>query len=108
MQLKQKDLCTFSKDLYGEDAVTDQKCQKWFAKFRAGDFSPDNAPQLGRLVEVDNNRIKTLTENNHCYNTEEIADVLKTFKSIKLLVKVKNVSFILWKKLHGLFGQSDL
>ena len=30
--------------VYGEGAVTDQMGQKWFAKFRAGDFSLDNAP----------------------------------------------------------------
>ena len=60
MQLKQKDLCTFSKDLYGEDAVTDQKCQKWFAKFRAGDSSLDEAPWSGRPVEVDSDQTKTL------------------------------------------------
>ena len=39
--------------MYGEGAVTDRMCQKWFAKFRAGDFSLDNAPQSGRPVEVD-------------------------------------------------------
>ena len=33
--------------VYGEVAVTDQKCQRWFAKFCAGDFSLDNAPQSG-------------------------------------------------------------
>ena len=27
----------------GEGAVTDQTCQKWFVKFRAGDFSLDDA-----------------------------------------------------------------
>ena len=27
--------------VYGEGAVTDQTCQKWFADFRAGDFSLD-------------------------------------------------------------------
>ena len=31
--------------VYGEGAVTHQTCQKWFAKFRAGDFSLDDAPQ---------------------------------------------------------------
>ena len=36
------------KKAYGEGAVTDQMCQKWFVKFHAGDFSLDNAPQLGR------------------------------------------------------------
>ena len=39
--------------VYGEGAVTDQTCQKWFAKFRAGDFSLDDAPWSGRPTEVD-------------------------------------------------------
>ena len=30
--------------VYGEGAVTDRTCQKWFAKFHAGVFSLDNAP----------------------------------------------------------------
>ena len=28
----------------GEGAVTDRTCQKWFARFHAGDFSLDDAP----------------------------------------------------------------
>ena len=52
-------------------------CQKWFAKFCAGDFSLDNAPQLGRPVEVDSNQIETLIENNQCYTMWEIPDLLK-------------------------------
>ena len=34
----QKKICT----VYREGAMTDQTCQKWFAKFRAVDFSLDN------------------------------------------------------------------
>ena len=60
---KKKKICT----VYGEGAVTDWTCQKWFAKFRAGDFSLDNAPQLDRPVEVDSDQIETLSENNQCY-----------------------------------------
>ena len=86
--------------VYGEGAMTDQACQKWFAKFCARDFSLDNAPQLDRIVEVDSDQIKTLIGNNEYYTTWEIADILKISKSIKLLVKMKNVSFILWKKLN--------
>ena len=44
----------------GEGAVTDQMCQKWFVKFRAGDFSLDDAPRLGKPVEADSGQIKTL------------------------------------------------
>ena len=83
--------------MYGESAVTGRTCLKWFAKFHAGDFLLDNAPQSGRAVQVDNNQIKTLIENNQCSTMQEIANILKVSKSIKLLVKIKNVSFILWK-----------
>ena len=51
----------------GEGAVTDWTCQKWFAKFRAGDFLLDDAPRLGRPVEVDSDQIETLIENNQQY-----------------------------------------
>ena len=93
MQLKQKKICA----VYGEGAVTDETCQKWFEKFHTGNFSLDNAPQSGKPVEVDSNQIKTLIENNQRYTTQAIANILKISKSIKLLVKMKNVSCILQK-----------
>ena len=92
--------------VYGEGAVTDQMCQKWFAKFLAGDFLLDDTPQLARPVEVDSDQIKTLIENNQHYTMWEIANILKISKSIKLLAKMKNVYFILWKKTNGIFGQT--
>ena len=75
----QKKICA----VYGEGAVTDRTCQKWFAKFCAGDFSLDDAPRSGRPVEVDNDQIETLIENNQRYATQEIADILKIFIQIK-------------------------
>ena len=59
--------------MYGEGAVTDQTCQKWFAKFRTGDFLLDYAPWWGRPIKVDSNQIKTLIENNQCYTSWERA-----------------------------------
>ena len=67
-----KKLCA----VYGEIAVTDWTCQK-FVKFPAGDFSLDDAPQLGRPVEVDSKQIETLIENNQHYTTTEMADIFK-------------------------------
>ena len=63
--------------VYGEGAVTDPTCQKGFAKFHAGDFSLEDAPQAGRPVEVDSGQIETLIENNQCYTPWERADILK-------------------------------
>ena len=63
--------------VYGEGAVIDQTCQKWFAKFHAGDFSLDDAPRSGRAGEVDRDQIKTFIENNQRSTTRETADILK-------------------------------
>ena len=94
--------------MYGEGAVTEPMSQKWFVKFCAGDFSMDDA-QLGRPVEADGDQIKTLIENGQHYTMWEIADTLKISKSTKLLLNMKNVSFILWKKvLYELFGQTNV
>ena len=64
----------------GEGAVIDQKRQKWFAKFRARDFSLDVAPQSDRTFEIDNHWTETLTENNQGYTTWGRADILKKSK----------------------------
>ena len=64
----QKKICT----VYGEGAVTDRTCQKWFAKFHAGDFSLDDAPLSGRPVEVDSNQIETLIENSQHHTMLEM------------------------------------
>ena len=65
--------------VYGKGSVTDWMCQKWFAKFHAGDFFLNDAPQLGRPVEVD--KTKTLIENNQQYTTWEIANILRVSRS---------------------------
>ena len=67
-------------------------------KFYVGDFLLDDAPWLGRPVGVDSDQIETFTENNQHYITQEISNILKISKSINLLVKMKNVSFILQEK----------
>ena len=96
-QLKcKKKICA----VYGEGAVTDWTCQKWFVKFPARDFLLENAPWLGRSVEVDSDQIETLIENNQ-YST-------KISTSVKLLLKIKNVSFILQKNLNRLFDQPSI
>ena len=88
--------------------MTDQMCQKWFVKFCAGDFMLDDSPGLGRPIEVDSDQIETLIENSQCYTTWERANILKISKSIKLLMKMKNESFILWKKLNRLLANPIL
>ena len=50
--------------MYREGNVTDQMCQKWFAKFCTGDFLLDKSPWLSRPVGVNSNQIEALIRNN--------------------------------------------
>ena len=56
--MQKKKICA----VCGEGAVT--TCQRWFAKYSAGDLLLDNAPLLGRPIEVDSEQIETLIENS--------------------------------------------
>ena len=89
--------------VYGDSAVTGWTWQEWFVEFCDGDFLLNNAPQSRRQVKVHSDQINTLLENNQHYTIREIAGILKISKSIKLLVKMKDVSFILWKKTKWTF-----
>ena len=88
-EMQKKKICA----VYREGAVTDGTCQEWFVRVCAGDFSLDNAPWPGGPVEDDNHQIETLIENNQHYTTQELADIHKISKSIKLLVKMKHVFY---------------
>ena len=93
--------------VYGEGAVTDWTCQQWFVKFCSGNFLLDDAPQSGRWVEVVKDQTETLIENDQRYTMWEIDDKLKISKSIKLSVKMKNVSYFM-EKTKWIFGQLNI
>ena len=69
--------------------------------------SLDDVPRSGGPVGVDRDQIETLIESDQCYTVWRIVNILKISKSIKLLVKMKSVSFILQKKPYGLCGQTN-
>ena len=65
-------------------------------------------PKPGGPADVDSNQTETSIDSNQRSTTWEIANILKISKSRKLLVKMKNVSFILQKKLNRVFGQPNI
>ena len=97
IEIQKKKICA----VYGEGAVTDGTWLKMVDTVSCWRvFAGWYASQLGKSVEVDSDQIKKSIESNRCSLMWEIADILKISKLTKLLIKMKNVSFILWKKPH--------
>lgn len=69
------------REVYGDNALQERQCQRWFAKFSSGDFDLKDTPRPGRPNEVDDDEIKALIEANPSYTTREIAETLNIHHS---------------------------
>ncbi|XP_035742379.1 histone-lysine N-methyltransferase SETMAR-like [Vespa mandarinia] len=68
-------------DVYGENVLTVRQCQKWFAKFRSGNFDVEGASRSGKPVEADKDTIKALVDANRRITTREIGKRLNLSNS---------------------------
>lgn len=62
--------------VYGDDALTERVCQKWYAKFRSGNFDVNDAPRSGRPTEITSSDVKAIIEVNPSTTVREIATTL--------------------------------
>lgn len=68
-----REICT----VYGTDAINEKTCQKWFQRFRSGDFNLEDAPRSGRPITIDDDQILSLVQKDRQLTTQEIADTLE-------------------------------
>ncbi|XP_017778300.1 PREDICTED: histone-lysine N-methyltransferase SETMAR-like [Nicrophorus vespilloides] len=68
-----KEIC----DCYGASAVTDRVVQKWYARFRSGEFELTDVERSGRPVTIDTAKIMTVVHENPHFTLREIADIVK-------------------------------
>ncbi|XP_004208958.2 histone-lysine N-methyltransferase SETMAR-like [Hydra vulgaris] len=54
-----------------------QKCQRWFSKFRSGNFDLSDAHRPGRPMSLDNDVLRAEVEANPCQTIEELSNTLK-------------------------------
>ena len=67
--------------VYGDNALQERQCQRWFKKFRDGNFDLNDTPWSERPTEVDDDKIKALIEPNPRYTTREIAETFNIHHS---------------------------
>ncbi|XP_068620830.1 histone-lysine N-methyltransferase SETMAR-like [Battus philenor] len=66
-----KNIC----DIY-PSALDVRKCQRWFSKFRSGNFDVTDSHRSGRLTTLDNDELRAGVEANPCQIIEELSNSL--------------------------------
>jgi [histone H3]-lysine36 N-dimethyltransferase SETMAR len=66
------------KKVFGEDAVCDRTCRRWFEKFKLGDFDISDESRSGRPFLVDNAQVMEIIEQNPFSTTADIAEILNS------------------------------
>lgn len=68
-------------EVYLDNAPAFKTVQKWFTRFRDGDFNLEDKPRAGRPSDIDEDFVKKLVEENPKITTQEIAKILKVNKT---------------------------
>ena len=61
-------------EVYGEHALGERTCQRWFARFKSGDFGleDEERPELPKKFE--NEGLEALLDEDCCQTQEELAE----------------------------------
>ena len=61
-------------EVYGEYALAERTCQKWFARFKSGDFDLENEERPERPKKFEDEELEALLDEDCCQTQEELAE----------------------------------
>ena len=70
-EFRQGKNATKATSMYGMDALNVRVCQKWFAKFRSGDFDLEDKERSERPQELETDNLEELLEEDLRSSTRE-------------------------------------
>ena len=85
-------------EVYGEHALAERTCQKWFARFKSGDFGLEDEERPGQPKEFEDEELEALLDEDCCQTQEELAESLgvtqaaisKRLKAVKYIQRQGN------------------
>ena len=63
-------------EVYGEHALAERTCQKWFARFKSGDFGLEAEERPGQPKKFEDEELEALVDEDCCQTQEELAKSL--------------------------------
>ena len=64
-------------EVYGEHALAERTCQKWFARFKSGDFGLEDEERPGQPKKFEDEELEALLDEDCCQTQEELAESLR-------------------------------
>ena len=63
-------------EIYGEHVLAERTCQKWFARFKSGDFGLVDEERPGQPKKFEDKELEALLDEDCCQTQEELAESL--------------------------------
>ena len=63
-------------EVYGEHALAERTCQKWFARFKSGDFGLEDEERPVQLKKFKDEELEALLDEDCCQTQKELAESL--------------------------------
>ena len=64
-------------EVYGEHTLAERTCQKWFARFKSGDFGFEDEERPGQPKKFEDEELEALLDKDYCQTQEELAESLR-------------------------------
>ena len=64
-------------EVYGEHALAERTCQKWFTRFKSGDFGLEDEERPGQPNKFKDEELEALPDEDCCQTQEELAESLR-------------------------------
>ena len=62
--------------VYGDHALAERTCQKWFARFKSGNFDLEDEERPGQPKTFEDEELEALLDQDSCQTQEELAKTL--------------------------------
>ena len=63
-------------EVYGEHALAERSCPKWFARFKSGDFDLEDKERPGQPKKFEDEELEALLDEDYCQTQEKLAESL--------------------------------
>ena len=80
-------------EVYGEHALAERTCRKWFARFKSGVFGLEDVERPGQPKKFEDEELEALFDEDCCQIQEELAESLEVTQAA-ILKRLKAAGFI--------------